>query len=146
MGYSVGMSDREAELEQSRRLSRMLILVAERAKMTFAESVSPFGLPVPLARALLVLATPTPMRELADHLACDPSYITGLADQLEERGLARRCPGTDRRVKLLEATQEGFALRDRISLAVTERAFITQRLDPPERETLARLLEQILDE
>jgi hypothetical protein len=49
-------------------------------------------------------------------------------------------------VKFLEATEEGSAVRDRISLAVTERALITQRPDPSERETLARLLEQILNE
>ncbi len=66
----------------------------------------------------LVLAKPTPMRELADQLHCDRSYITSLADKLEERGLVKRIPGEDRRVKLLALTDEGMAVRNKIAKAV----------------------------
>src|SRR6266550_8777798 len=34
----------------------------------------------------------TPMRDLADHMGVDASYVTGLADALEERGLVERRP------------------------------------------------------
>ena len=38
------------------------------------------------AGALLQLATPLPMNELASLLACDNSNVTGLIDRLEARG------------------------------------------------------------
>ncbi|MFD4421657.1 MarR family winged helix-turn-helix transcriptional regulator [Agromyces sp. NPDC058484] len=138
------MQDREARLVESRRLSRMFFLVAERSKADFAAAVAPFGLPVPIARAILMLGEPRPMRELADRLACDPSYVTNIADTLEERGLAQRSPGEDRRVKLLRLTDEGAELRDRIADAVAEGATVSKRLTDAERAALAPLLERLL--
>ena len=55
------------------------------------------------------------MRELADQLACDRSYITGIADQLEQRVLVDGVPAQDRRVKLLQLTEAGARARNRIS-------------------------------
>ena len=55
-----------------------------------------------------------PMRDLAQHWGCDASYVTTLADALEERGLAvRRSHPTDRRVKMLVLTARGRAARER---------------------------------
>ena len=68
-----------------------------------------------------MLTKPAPMRDLAERLACDQSYITNLADQVEDRGLVCRVPGDDRRVKLLQLTPAGEKLRDEISEAVAER-------------------------
>ncbi|HEX2857324.1 MAG TPA: MarR family transcriptional regulator [Propionibacteriaceae bacterium] len=129
---------------EARRLSALLIHVAERAKAEFAESVAGFDLPLHLVRAIMNLDAPAPMRELADHLACDRSYVTGLADQLEERGLVTRVPGEDRRVKLLELTAEGRELRDRLSDAVAARSMVLQRLTPGERDSLEPLLRKLL--
>lgn len=140
----VRMSDREARLVDSRHLTQMLIEVAEHAKSDLAEVVAPFDLPVPVARALLVLAEPTPMRELAAQLNWDPSYITGIADQLEDRGLVVRVPGKDRRIKLLEVTAGGRAIRDQVADALMRRAPTAQRLDDTERVQLAHLLERLL--
>ncbi len=61
-----------------------------------------------------------PMSELAEALACDASYVTGLVDRLEGRDLVHRLPApTDRRVKLIALTGKGEAVRedvlDRIS-------------------------------
>jgi DNA-binding MarR family transcriptional regulator len=123
----------------------MLVLIAERAKADFAETVAPFGMPVHLARAILLLDTPAPMRELADQLACDRSYVTGLADKLEERGLVTRVTGEDRRVKLLALTESGTTLRNEISDTVAERSMVLRRLNDTERKTLAPLLERLLD-
>lgn len=122
----------------------MLVDISEQAKRDFAETVAVFGLPVHLARALLMLDKPAPMRALADQLACDRSYITNLADQLEERGLVIRVPGKDRRAKLLELTEEGAALREQLADAVAERALVLRRLSDAERRTLAPLLERLL--
>jgi DNA-binding MarR family transcriptional regulator len=51
------------------------------------------------------------MWDLADHLDCDPSNVTGIADRLEGLGLVTRGPGADRRVKQLSLTDRGSALR-----------------------------------
>ena len=54
------------------------------------------------------------MGEIAEELRCDPSNVTGIADALEARGLARRRPSeADRRVKALELTAKGERLRQR---------------------------------
>lgn len=139
---STGASD--DLMVEARRLSALLIHVAEQAKAEFAESVSGFDLPLHLVRAMMSLDQPAPMRELADHLACDRSYVTGLADQLEERGLVTRVPGEDRRVKLLELTAQGRDLRDRLADAVAARSMVLQRLTPEERKSLEPLLRKLL--
>jgi DNA-binding MarR family transcriptional regulator len=140
------MTDREARFAEAGRLAQMLVEIAEQAKADFAATVASFGLPVHLARAVVLLTTPAPMRDLAERLACDRSYITNLADQLEERGLVTRVPGEDRRVKLLALTDAGVAMRNRISEAVAERNMILRRLTDAERKTLAPLLERLLDD
>ena len=124
----------------------MLVQIADRSKATFAEAVAPYRLPVHLARAILLLDSPAPMRALSEHLACDRSYITGLADQLEERGLITRTPGQDRRVKLLTLTEAGQQLRDELSEAVAEQSLVLRRLNDSEREALDPLLERLLAE
>ncbi len=138
------MANREARLQEAARLSQMFIDITDKAKADFAEIVATLGLPVHLARAVLMLTTPAPMRDLADRLACDRSYITNLADKLEERGLVTRVPGEDRRFKLLQLTPAGEKLRNQISEAVAERALVLRRLSGPERKTLAPLLEKLL--
>ena len=50
------------------------------------------------------------MGEMARGIGCDPSYITALVDDLDERGLARREPAPyDRRVKIIVLTDAGRA-------------------------------------
>ncbi len=47
------------------------------------------------------------MGEMARGIGCDPSYITALVDDLDERGLARREPSPDdRRVKIIVLTDD----------------------------------------
>lgn len=122
----------------------MLILAAERAKADVAEAVAPFGIAAPLARALLILDTPTPMREMAQQMACDPSYITGLADQLEADGLITRVPGSDRRIKLLVATERGNALRAELAEAIATKSVLERNLSADRRADLASILTDIL--
>lgn len=51
---------------------------------------------------------PVPMRQLVSHLGVDASWITGLVDHLEERGLVeRQSSESDRRVKLVRMTESG---------------------------------------
>ena len=64
---------------------------------------------------------PCAMSELATKLRCDNSNVTGIVDRLEDRGLVVRRPGTtDRRVKMLEVTEEGAELRRRIAARMAE--------------------------
>lgn len=137
------MTDQEERFAESGRLARLLIEIGEQSKADFGAIVGRFGLPVHLARAIVMLSTPAPMRDLAERLSCDRSYITTLADQLDERGLVERVPGDDRRVKLLALTEAGAAMRDRISRAVGEQNMIMSRLNDEERDVLAPLLEKL---
>ncbi len=62
------------------------------------------------------LEEPRPMGELAHHLHCDSSNITGIVDRLTERGLVeRRAADGDRRVKLVALTEAGRELRDELA-------------------------------
>lgn len=122
----------------------MLVDIANQSKADFTEIVEALALPVHLARAVVILDEPAPMRDLADRLACDRSYITNIADKLEERALVERVAGSDRRVKLLALTPEGRAMRKQISDAVAERSMVLTRLTDEQRATLTPLLQALL--
>jgi len=99
----------------------------------------------PIFAAMRVLGEPLSMRDVAGQLACDASYVTGLADQLEERGLAeRRDHPTDRRVKQLVLTDEGRRLRVALLHEVEAAHVAFHTLTDDEVETLARLLRKVL--
>jgi DNA-binding MarR family transcriptional regulator len=67
---------------------------------------------------LRMLDRPRTMSEVADALHCDNSNVTGIVDNLEEKGLAqRRASEEDRRVKLIELTPEGRRVHTRLSKA-----------------------------
>ena len=56
-----------------------------------------------------------PMNELAEALACDASYITGVVDKVEDRGLVQRVTSpSDRRVKLIALTPVGAEIRGQL--------------------------------
>jgi DNA-binding MarR family transcriptional regulator len=51
-------------------------------------------------------------RDLAQHWACDPSWITARIDRLEQLGFVERRPGqTDRRIKTVSLTPAGEKVR-----------------------------------
>lgn len=106
-------------------------LFAERRGHFFAV-VREFELSPPQVMALKRLEPdrPMPMSELAGHMACDNSNITGITDRLEDRGLVERRPAShDRRVKMLALTEDGIALRARL----------VERLDDHPPEALSSL-------
>jgi DNA-binding MarR family transcriptional regulator len=52
-------------------------------------------------------------RDLAEHWACDPSWITARIDRLEQLGLVERRPGvSDRRIKMVSLTNAGEKVRE----------------------------------
>ncbi len=127
-----------------RDLARLMIRAAEAAKRAFADAVGTEGLTSQQARAIFFLQQPRAMTELAEHLRCDASNITGIADRLSRAGWVTRVPGEDRRVRLLTLTDEGVALRQRVSRAVLSNPFPTDRLSGAEQHQLTGLLTLLL--
>jgi MarR family transcriptional regulator, organic hydroperoxide resistance regulator len=85
------------------------------------------------------------MGDMARGIGCDPSYITALVDDLDERGLARREPAPyDRRVKIIVLTDAGRALASEIDgiLSVPPAAF--SALSHSELRQLRDLLDKVL--
>jgi MarR family transcriptional regulator, organic hydroperoxide resistance regulator len=98
------------------------------------------------AGALLQLASPLPMRELADLLACDSSNVTGLVDRLEARDLVARQPSSDdRRVKHVVLTPAGRRLRAKLLERVAQPAVALDRLSAVEQEQLRDLLRRVIE-
>jgi DNA-binding MarR family transcriptional regulator len=86
------------------------------------------------------------MGDMARGIGCDPSYITALVDDLDERGLARREPAPDdRRMKIIVLTDAGRALATEIDrvLSVPPAAF--SALSHSELRQLRDLLDKVLD-
>jgi len=131
------------DVAAARETAVRLVQVAERLKDDFADAVVPFELSVPAARALLLLDEPIPMRVLSERLACDQSYITRIADELESRGLVQRAPGSDRRVQMLKLTRAGTRTRDQVFEAVTANNRVQLRLGRADRDALDRALTRL---
>ncbi|MGI9187580.1 MAG: MarR family winged helix-turn-helix transcriptional regulator [Gaiellales bacterium] len=132
------------DIEATREIAVRLVRAANAVKADFADAVAPLGLSVPSARALLLLDEPMPMRVLSDRLTCDQSYITRIADELEERGLITRAPGEDRRVQILKLTRTGTRMRRTVFAAVSETNRVALRLDASDRAELDALLVRLL--
>jgi MarR family transcriptional regulator, organic hydroperoxide resistance regulator len=97
------------------------------------------------AGALLQLAGPLPMRELAELLVCDSSNVTGLVDRLEARGLVARQPSSDdRRVKHVILTPAGRRLRAELLDRVGRPAVALERLSAAEQAQLRDLLRRVI--
>lgn len=138
------MSDAPS-LAEAHALSARLFQVIDRMRSDFSGIAAEFGLTPLQARSILQLGEPQPMRALADHLSCEPSNVTGLADRLESSGLVERVTAEDRRVKLLQLTDDGARLRRRLAKRVAAGSTVTAKLNAAERRTLSELLDRLLD-
>lgn len=138
------MTELEHRVTEARTLSMLLFQATERARGDFATLAARHGASPPMARVLLLLAEPMSMRAVARELNVDPSYITGVADELERAGFVERISGADRRVKLLRTTPDGTQLRADLAEAIGSEATVLTRLTADERTTLRRLAERLL--
>ncbi len=110
----------------------------------FAERVAEFELNPSLAMALRSLDTPTPQRELAQSLHCDPSHVTGIVDRLEERDLVeRQVDSDDRRIKNVVVSDAGRALRKQLEERLYDDPPILRELSPTELKQLHGLLRKM---
>ncbi len=103
-----------------------------------------FGVPVSCMKALRQVGTSVSMKELGQQLHCDPSFVTMIADALEQRGLARREPSTtDRRIKNLVLTPSGLELKATIEDETRGIMPWAQALNTEEREQLLQLVRKM---
>jgi DNA-binding MarR family transcriptional regulator len=103
-----------------------------------------YDVPVSAIKALRRLDTPVAMKDLGQRLHCDPSFVTMIADVLEQRGLAKREPNpADRRVKNLALTDRGLEIKTVLEREVLGRMPWTHALDRGEREQLLELLRKM---
>jgi len=85
-------------------------------------------------------------RELATVLGLDPSQVVLLVDELAAAGLVERRPSpTDRRTKLVVATDRGRDVQERAARAAADAlAGALSRLDPDQCDLLRSLLTQVV--
>jgi len=103
-----------------------------------------FGVPVSCMKALRRLDTPVAMKDLGQRLGCDPSFVTAIADALEQRGLAKREPNpADRRVKNLALTDRGLELKAAVEQETLGLMPWTHALDRGEREQFLQLVRKM---
>jgi MarR family transcriptional regulator, organic hydroperoxide resistance regulator len=133
--------------EVAASLLYQVMAVAGQVTGRMQEGLERLDLTGPTANLLWTLdpgAEPQSLRKLATLLHCDPSNITLLSAQLEERGLAERRPHPgDGRVRTLVLTAEGREMRERLLAIVAKRSPFAE-LDADEQRTLRSLLSKAL--
>jgi DNA-binding MarR family transcriptional regulator len=96
--------------------------------------------------AMFKLDCELPMKELAQRMGCDASFITTIADNLEKRGFLHREPGQrDRRVKYLMLTEEGLAAKERMLSQFAEKMPWGYALSEEERCCFLALVRKMID-
>jgi DNA-binding MarR family transcriptional regulator len=105
-----------------------------------------FGLAPHDLLAMFKLEGGLAMKELAQRMGCDASFITTIADNLEKRGFLRREPGQrDRRVKNLVLTEDGISAKERMMTQLAERMPWCYALSDEERRCFLGLVRKMID-
>jgi DNA-binding MarR family transcriptional regulator len=125
-------------------VARRLHQITDELRQSFEGTAAELELTAQQARVILRLFEPTPMRDVADHLACDASNVTGIVSRLTARGLITAAPGPDRRVKLLALTATGRRIRSELERRVARNSPAMTRLSKAERKMLLRLLDRLI--
>lgn len=122
--------------------TRLMGLFFSRRDALFRE-LAALQLTPPHGHALMTLlnAGPTRMRDMAETMACDASYVTAVADRLEELGLAeRRSAPDDRRARELVLTAQGEKVARKLDGIVSDPPEALHALSAADREALARIV------
>ena len=139
-GSVTAPTDRGSLADEAWALLREL-LFAERRR--FLDTASEFELHPAQAGALMQLdrESGSPMHEIAAHLACDSSNVTGIVDRLEARELvARRTSERDRRVKHIVLTPRGLEVRNAMRERMAQVPAAIDRLSAKDQRLLRDLL------
>ena len=130
-----------ASVQEQAWRSMLELFLAQRGRLVAA--AQEFGL-APLQAIALKHLEPgrtMTMGELATTLHCDNSNVTGIADRLEDRGLVSRVSQAgDRRVKVLELSDEGRRQRAALEEAMLAASPVMSALTADERQALRALL------
>jgi DNA-binding MarR family transcriptional regulator len=136
----------ESALALNRDILDSLTTLVKRAGTVGQSIAAGFGVAPHDLLALFKLDRVVTMKELAHHMGCDASFVTGIADTLERHGLARREPSQrDRRVKNLVLTPEGITAKERMMAQLAAKMPWCYALDDGERRCLLFLLRKMLD-
>ena len=136
----------ESALALSRDILDSLTTLVKRAGTVGQSIAAGFGVAPHDLLALFKLDDVLTMKELAQHMGCDASFVTSIADTLERHGFARREPSQrDRRVKNLVLTPEGVAAKERLMRELATRMPWCYTLDDTERRCFLTLLKKALD-
>jgi DNA-binding MarR family transcriptional regulator len=83
------------------------------------------------------------LKELARRCGVDPSNLSGVVDQLTDRGLVISRPAThDRRVRVIRLTADGVRLQRRLVACLAQNPSI-DALSPPRRKQLLEILREV---
>jgi len=86
----------------------------------------------------------TRMRDFADKMRCDASWVTSLVDDLEAKGyVERRVHPTDRRVKTIFLTKNGMAAQARARAVLHKAPPGMTALTASEQRTLRDLVRKL---
>jgi DNA-binding MarR family transcriptional regulator len=136
----------ESALALNRDILDSLTTLVKRAGTVGQSIAAGFGVAPHDLLALFKLDGVLTMKELAQHMGCDASFVTAIADTLERHGLARREPSQrDRRVKNLVLTPEGITAKERMMAQLAAKMPWCYALDDGERRCLLFLLRKMLD-
>jgi len=103
-----------------------------------------FDVPVSCMKAIRQLDAAVAMKDLGQRLHCDPSFVTMIADALEQRGLAKReANPADRRIKNLVLTLRGQEVKATLEREVVEEMPWTRALNADEREQFLGLIRKM---
>jgi DNA-binding MarR family transcriptional regulator len=123
--------DDRAEL--AGRVWRLLAVAAQRHFETTGHGLIEIGLSKVMAQFLGAIGQfpPGPTNQLAERFGVDPGWVTDNVDRLEAKGyVVRRTSPSDRRVKILELTESGRAMYERLDALMFT--------PPPELAALSR--------
>jgi len=103
-----------------------------------------FDVPVSCMKAIRRLDAAVTMKDLGQRLHCDPSFVTMIADALEQRGLAKReANPADRRIKNLVLTPRGQEVKATLERETLGEMPWSQALSADEREQFLRLIRKM---
>jgi DNA-binding MarR family transcriptional regulator len=137
----------ESALTVNRDILDSLTTLVKRAGTIGQSIAAGFGVAPHDLLALFKMDGVLTMKELAQHMGCDASFVTTIADTLERHGFARREPSQrDRRVKNLVLTSEGITAKERMMAQLAAKMPWCYALDDDERRCLLVLLRKMLDE
>lgn len=124
---------------------RLMGLFSSRRDALFEQLVElQLNPPHGVALMSLLHAGPTRMGDMAEAMACDASYITAVADRLEELGFAeRRSSPEDRRAKQLALTAKGEKVARKLDAVFTEPPPTMAALSKADRDALARIARKL---